>query len=70
MTTNLSAYLPQDRRRALARGQSLPDRTTGTALFADVSGFTTLTERLRHSLGPRGGAEELARHLNAVYTGV
>jgi class 3 adenylate cyclase len=40
MTANLSAYLPQDRRRALARGESLPDRTTGTALFADISGFT------------------------------
>jgi adenylate cyclase len=64
----LAAYLPQDRRRALARGEDLPDRTTGSALFADVSGFTVLTEQLRHTLGPRGGAEELARRLNAVYT--
>jgi len=64
----LSAYLPQDRLRALARGETLPDRTTGAALFADISGFTPLTEALRDSLGSRRGAEELTRHLDAVYT--
>ena len=26
--TNLSAHLPQDRLRALARGEALPDHTT------------------------------------------
>lgn len=41
--TALSAYIPQDRLRALAAGESLPDRTTGSALFADISGFTPLT---------------------------
>ncbi|MBI3243515.1 MAG: tetratricopeptide repeat protein [Chloroflexi bacterium] len=64
----LAAYLPQDRLRALARGETLPDRTAGSALFADISGFTPLTEALRDSLGPRRGAEELTRHLDAVYT--
>lgn len=64
----LSSYLPQDRRRALARGASLPDRTTGTAIFADISGFTALTGRLRQSLGPRRGAETLSGYLNAAYT--
>ena len=64
----LAAYLPQDRRRALARGESLPDRTTGTALFADISGFTLLTERLRHTLGRRRGIEALTSQINAVYT--
>ncbi len=65
---NLHTYLPQDRRRALAHGLTLPDRTQGTALFADISGFTPLTETLRASLGPRRGAEELTTQVNTVYT--
>jgi class 3 adenylate cyclase/tetratricopeptide (TPR) repeat protein len=65
---SLSTYLPQDRLRALARGDTLPDRTAGSALFADISGFTALTEALRDSLGPRRGAEEISGQLDAVYT--
>src|SRR5262245_61172403 len=68
MMSNLSAYLPQDRLRALARGETLPDRTTGAALFADISGFTPLTEALGNTLGPRRGAEALTGHLDAVYS--
>ena len=64
----LATYLPQDRRRALASGQTLPDRTHGTALFADISGFTALTERLRDTLGSRRGIEALTSQINAVYT--
>jgi class 3 adenylate cyclase/tetratricopeptide (TPR) repeat protein len=56
-----------DRRRAIARQALLPDRTAGAALFADVSGFTPLTEALVAELGARRAAEELTRHLNAVY---
>jgi class 3 adenylate cyclase len=41
--------MPQDRLRALARGQPLPERCAGAALFADISGFTALTEVLRRS---------------------
>ena len=67
MSATLAAYLPMDRRHALARGQTLPDRTTGAALFADISGFTTLTEALVLDLGPQRGAEVLAHHLNIVY---
>jgi len=63
----LSAYLPQDRRAALALGQALPERTTGAALFADISGFTPLTEALTNLLGPWRGAEELTKHLDTVY---
>ncbi|HVN54104.1 MAG TPA: tetratricopeptide repeat protein [Anaerolineaceae bacterium] len=37
-------------------------------MFADISGFTPLTEGLRESLGPRRGAEELTKHLDQVYT--
>jgi adenylate cyclase len=64
---NLDAYLAQDRRHTLARQELLPDRTTGSVLFADISGFTTLTESLRHRFGPRRGAEELTKHLDAVF---
>lgn len=64
----LHAYLPQDRLRALALKQTLPDRTHGSALFADISGFTPLTETLGDSLGARRGAEEMTKHLSRVYS--
>ncbi len=64
---SLLTYLPQDRLLALTRGETLPERTTGSALFADISGFTPLTEKLTQSLGPRRGIEELTRAINAVY---
>jgi class 3 adenylate cyclase/tetratricopeptide (TPR) repeat protein len=66
--TTLHIYLAQDRLRVLARGESLPSRTSGSALFADISGFTALTEALRNSLGARRGAEELTRQIEAVYS--
>ena len=64
----LSVYIPMDRRQALAHGRSLPDRTQGSALFADISGFTALTESLVSELGPQRGADELTVHLNRVFT--
>ena len=64
----LHTYLPQDRLRAIANNTTLPDRTSGSALFADISGFTALTESLRETLGSRQGAEELSKRLNAVFT--
>src|SRR3954464_6260740 len=63
----LAAYLPTDRLHALASGTTLPSRARGTVLFADISGFTPLTEALVRTLGPRRGAEELAHQLNNVY---
>ncbi len=63
---NLQAYLPGDRRRALAEGRTLPDRVQGSALFADISGFTPLTEALLAELEPQRGAEELAATLTAI----
>ncbi len=62
-----AAYIPVDRRLALWQGITLPDTAVGAALFADISGFTPLTERLALLFGPRRGAEELSRHLNTVY---
>jgi class 3 adenylate cyclase/tetratricopeptide (TPR) repeat protein len=63
----LESYIPQDRRIALARGEILPDHVYGSALFADISGFTPLCESLAQSLGMQRGAEELAYQLNHVY---
>ena len=63
----LGTYLPQDRLRALVKGESLPTCTRGTAIFADISGFTPLTEKLTQTLGPRKGVEALSHQLNAVY---
>ncbi len=64
---DLEAYIPGDRRRALATGTSMPDRVRGAALFADISGFTPLTEALANELGPQRGAEELTANLNRVF---
>ena len=43
------------------------DRTTGAALFADVSGFTALTGTLMRELGQKRGAEEVLVYLNPVF---
>jgi len=63
----LSVYIPVDRRIALNKGEELPDRTEGAVLFADISGFTALTEVLVQKLGPQRGAEELTQQLNSIY---
>jgi class 3 adenylate cyclase len=60
-------YLPIDRRHALAANKPLPTTLDGTALFADMSGFTALTEVHANELGVKRGAEELTVHLNRVY---
>ena len=62
-----TTYIPMDRRQTMARGEALPQRMAGAALFADISGFTLLTEALALELGPKRGAEELTNHLNRVY---
>ncbi|MBN1450570.1 MAG: AAA family ATPase, partial [Anaerolineales bacterium] len=64
---SLNVYIPVDRRVALGRGQTLPDRTNGTVLFADISGFTTIAEMLSQELGPQRGAEEITHQLNSIY---
>jgi class 3 adenylate cyclase len=65
--SSLANYLAIDRRLALARGETLPERAYGAALFADISGFTSLAESLAQTLGAARGAEELTRQLNLVY---
>lgn len=62
-----TVFIPIDRRLALATGEPLPESATGSVLFADVSGFTPMTELLVRRLGPRRGPEALTRQLNQVY---
>src|SRR5687767_11735539 len=64
------AYIARDRRRALANREEMPDRVAGSALFADISGFTPLTEALAGELGPQRGAEELTANLGRVFHAV
>ncbi len=63
----LEVYIPMDRRQALARGETLPNRTGGAVLVADISGFTLLTDTLAQELGSRRGADELTKHLNLIF---
>lgn len=63
----LHLYLAQDRLRALARQQMLPAQAQGAALFADISGFTVLTEALALRHGERRGVEVLSQAVGGVY---
>ena len=65
--TTFSEFLPMDRRAALAGDYALPDRATGAALFADISGFTPLTFSLVEKFGADRGAEMLTELLNRVF---
>lgn len=67
MSEPLHVYIPMDRRQALVHGVNLPEMTQGSVLFADISGFTPLSESLARELGRKRGAEELTRILNRVY---
>ena len=69
-TDEPEAYIARDRRRALADRVEMPDRVDGSALFADISGFTPLTEALANELGPQRGAEELTANLGRVFHAV
>lgn len=63
----LSRYIPVDRKRVLAAGGALPTSSSGGLLYADISGFTPLTEALFEALGPRRGADELGAILDELY---
>ena len=62
-----AAYVAEDRRRALAGGPSVDGPVEGATLFADVSGFTAMTEALVSELGEQRGAEVLAETLERVF---
>jgi class 3 adenylate cyclase/tetratricopeptide (TPR) repeat protein len=64
------AYIPGDRRRALGTGRGMPVQVLGAGLFADISGFTPLTEALSEELGSHRASEVLTGHLNRVFHAV
>ena len=64
---NPQAYIPEDRRRALAHGDVLPRRSHGAALFVDIAGYTPLAEALAAAHGGRRGAEEVTAALDRVF---
>src|SRR4029453_18662890 len=64
------AYIARDRRWTLATHRDMPDRVEGSALFADISGFTPLTEALANELGSQRGSEELTANLGRVFHAV
>jgi class 3 adenylate cyclase/tetratricopeptide (TPR) repeat protein len=63
----LEAFIPSDRRYAIAAGRELPEHAQGAAMFADISGFTKLTETLAAELGQHRASEELTANLNRVF---
>ena len=65
--TAFDRFIPIDRRSALSRHVEMPPITTGVGLFADISGFTTISEVLTEKLGPHYGAEEITACLNRIY---
>lgn len=67
---SLLAFIPEDRRIALANGRDLSDRAIGSVLFADISGFTPLTAALAQELGVQRGAEEVLNQINPVYEAI
>src|SRR5687767_15947220 len=68
--TTLDMFIPEDRRQALSRGETLPARSRGAVLFADVSGFTRLKGIFSNELGPQRGAEALNQLLDPLYIDV
>lgn len=64
---NPQAYIPEDRRRALARGDDLPPLSHGSALFVDIAGYTPLAETFARTFGARRGAEEVTATLDRVF---
>jgi class 3 adenylate cyclase len=63
---SLDVYIPMDRRQALAKGKTLPERTVGAALSTRISGFTPLAQALDQELDIQRGAEVLVGHLDRV----
>jgi class 3 adenylate cyclase/tetratricopeptide (TPR) repeat protein len=66
-TPELNRFLPADRRQALASGEDLPAHAEGTVLFADIGGFTPLSEMLAETLGPQQGAEAVAGCVQRIF---
>jgi class 3 adenylate cyclase len=62
-----AAFIAADRAAALAGGAALPETMTGSVLFADISGFTALTEKMAAHVGPTEAADTLTMQINLVF---
>lgn len=60
-------HIPEEWRYALLRNETLPEKTEGSAMMVDISGFTPLSEALVMVYGQRQGAEELFNLLNSLF---
>ena len=68
MTTELTAYVPRLLLHWEERYGAVRHRTIdGTLVFADVSGFTALSEKL-HRLGGKVGAEQMAEVISGLFS--
>ncbi|MCP4359095.1 MAG: hypothetical protein GY796_13855 [Chloroflexi bacterium] len=67
LTQRFAAFLHQDYRQALSHNDVVSLQPEGTALFADISGFTSLTRLLSQDLGRNQGAQAVLAHINPVY---
>lgn len=62
-----AAFIAADRATALAGGTALPETMAGSVLFADMSGFTALTEKMAAQFGPTEAADKLTTQINLVF---
>ena len=56
----VAIYIPMDRRQAMAQHLTLPEYAHGATLFADVSGFTAMSETM--------DAEEVGATMNELWS--
>ncbi len=64
----VAAFVAPDRLNALAEGKVLPEQVTGSILFADISGFTSLTEAMVDHFGEKDAVDRLTVQINRVFT--
>ena len=64
----LTAYLPIDRLQSIITGQPLSEQAEGTVLFADISGYTSLVDKLETDLGRTTGVDIMTCHINQIFS--
>ncbi|MCE7986290.1 MAG: hypothetical protein DYG89_34385 [Caldilinea sp. CFX5] len=62
-----AAFIAADRAAALAGATTLPETMEGSVLFADISGFTALLEKMAAQFGPTEAADQLTTQINLVF---
>lgn len=65
----MTNFIPRDRQVSFRNRQPIANRVVGTALFADISGFSKLTRKLLNLLGEQG-AEAVPACINPLYDAI